>query len=291
MKKKAMKKAIKKAKKKAVKKALKSSGARAAKRAAKVADEAARTGGKNDHAWASVEKSVKRARHLIAKRHRKRAMSFLKEKKAKENANKNQPLPHAVWSVKRAAEIKAKAVYKEEHANRALSKVDGMARKALKMHARDPIKEKAQKVAKAKEIKLKKQQAAHKKHHKGFVKPWQPPVATDEETFFNVDPHDPRIENAWNLKTLMSQNLFEADGTMPLGKEADGTIPGVRTNKDGTVDMERMVPTPMEVLVDEPEKASRVEDASKKHSSSMKRIPHLLNDALVASRAYEEIFG
>merc|ERR1712093_696392 len=89
---------------------------------------------------------------------------------------------HRVWSVKQARENKAKAVYKEENADKVLSKVDGIARKALKMHARDPFKEKAAKAAKAKEVKLKKQHVVHKpKHPKGVVKPWQPPVATDEE--------------------------------------------------------------------------------------------------------------
>merc|ERR1711939_233964 len=109
--------------------------------------------------WRNVEKSVKDAKKYIHARHRHRALSFLKEKRAKENAAKNKPLPHMVWSVKRAKEVKAKAVHKEEEANRAFDKVDSIARKGLKMHAVDPHKKrkskKAHHEATLKEIKIK----------------------------------------------------------------------------------------------------------------------------------------
>merc|ERR1712139_403089 len=97
--------------------------------------------------WRNVEKSVKDAKKYNHARHRHRALSFLKEKRAKENAAKNKPLPHMVWSVKRAKEVKAKAVHKEEEANRAFDKVDSIARKGLKMHAVDPHKERKSKKA------------------------------------------------------------------------------------------------------------------------------------------------
>merc|ERR1711907_282374 len=99
------KKAAKKGYKKYAKKVRKHSPAHAAK----VADRASSAAGRSHtskHAWGNVERAVKHAKKLISQRHRKRALAFLKEKKAKENANKHSTLPHAVYSVKRAAEVK-----------------------------------------------------------------------------------------------------------------------------------------------------------------------------------------